>query len=121
VQKTLEALCSLHEEGRLAAVFEPRSATACRRIHQQRYAEAFDDADMVVIAPVGRDLPEEERLDTQLLAKEISSRGVPAIAAATLDEVVDAVVRWARPGDGVVLMSNGGFGGIGQRILELLK
>jgi UDP-N-acetylmuramate: L-alanyl-gamma-D-glutamyl-meso-diaminopimelate ligase len=119
VRETLAALRPRHE--RLLAAFEPRSATACRRTHQAGYAAAFDGAALAVIAPVGRDLAPDERLDTTLLAADIEARGVPAVAARDLDEVVDLLVRHARPGDGVALLSNGSFGGIGPRLVEALE
>ena len=120
VKETLSALSKLHPRGRLIAAFEPRSATACRKLHQDRYVEAFDDAGSVIIAPVGRDLPDGEKLDTRLLAERISARGVPATSASSLDDVLDRIANWASPGDGVALLSNGGFGGLGRRILERL-
>jgi UDP-N-acetylmuramate: L-alanyl-gamma-D-glutamyl-meso-diaminopimelate ligase len=120
VQETIEALAPLHPAGRLLAAFEPRSATACRNIHQQRYARAFDAAGRAVIAPPGRDLPRSERLDTTRLAEEITRRGVPGTSANSIDQVLDQIISWARPGDGVVLLSNGGFGGLGRRLVEAL-
>jgi UDP-N-acetylmuramate: L-alanyl-gamma-D-glutamyl-meso-diaminopimelate ligase len=119
VRETLTALRPRHD--RLLAAFEPRSATACRKTHQGAYAAAFDGAALAVIAPVGRDLPRNERLDTTLLVAEIAARGVPAVAARDLDEVVDVLVQHARPGDGVALLSNGSFGGIGPRLVEALE
>jgi len=63
VDETLRALRARHAEGALWAVFEPRSATACRAIHQEAYARAFGAASRVVFAPLGRsDIPEPERL-----------------------------------------------------------
>jgi UDP-N-acetylmuramate: L-alanyl-gamma-D-glutamyl-meso-diaminopimelate ligase len=121
VRETIAALAELHGEGRLLAAFEPRSATACRSLHQAAYVEAFDRAGLAIIAPVGRDLPAAERLDTDRLAAELERRGVPAVAAASHEEVVERIVEWARPGDGVVLMSNGDFGGLRTRLLEALR
>jgi len=120
VRETVAALAALHPPGRLLAAFEPRSATACRRLHQQGYVEAFDGAGLAVIAPVGRDLPAAERLDTAQLAADLERRGIRAVAAASHDEVLDVIAAWARPGDGVLLMSNGDFGGIRGRLLEAL-
>ncbi|HUT77654.1 MAG TPA: Mur ligase family protein [Polyangia bacterium] len=119
VRETLAALRPRHE--RLLAAFEPRSATACRGTHQRAYAAAFDGTALAVIAPVGRDLPPDERLDTARLAADIADRGVPAVAARDLDEVVEVLARHARPGDGVALLSNGSFGGVGPRLLEALE
>jgi UDP-N-acetylmuramate: L-alanyl-gamma-D-glutamyl-meso-diaminopimelate ligase len=120
VNETLSALAARHPDGRLLAAFEPRSATACRRLHQGRYAEAFDDADEAIIAPVGREIPDEKRLDTTLLAGQISARGTPAAAAADLEEVVDRIMSLVGPGDAVVLLSNGSFGGIAERLAARL-
>ncbi len=53
VSATLEALSPTHPGARLFALFEPRSATACRKLHQEAYAAAFDRATDVIIAPVG--------------------------------------------------------------------
>lgn len=121
VRETLAALASRHGKGRLIAAFEPRSATACRRMHQEAYARSFDDAGLAIIAPVGRDLPREERLDTVVLAADLRARGVDAIAAGSIDEVIDAIVERAQTGDGVALLSNGSFGGIHRRLAEVLK
>jgi UDP-N-acetylmuramate: L-alanyl-gamma-D-glutamyl-meso-diaminopimelate ligase len=121
VKETLDALAPLHPSGRLLAAFEPRSATACRRFHQQRYSESFDSAGRTVIAPPGRDLPVDELLDTRLLAEEINTRGGSATAANTIDDVLTEIIQWSKPGDGVVLLSNGGFGGLKHKVLEALK
>ncbi len=121
VGETLRALKRLHRDGRLIAAFEPRSATACRRLHQQRYAEVFDAADLAIIAPVGRDLPVDEMLDTGRLADDLRARGVEAVAASTIDEVVDLITRRAQPGDGVALLSNGAFGGILNTLVGALE
>jgi len=119
VRETLAALCSRHP--RVLAAFEPRSATACRSIHQSGYASAFDGIALAVIAPLGRDLPADQRLDIARLAADIEARGGRAIAATDLDQVIAALVREARPGDGVALLSNGSFGGIGPRLVEALE
>lgn len=120
VRETLAALRERHPSGRLLAAFEPRSATACRSLHQKAYAEAFDLAARVVIAPVGRDLPAGDRLDVAALAGDLVARGLDAHAAATLEEVVALVTSWVEPGDVIALLSNGAFGGLNRRIAEAL-
>ncbi len=120
VHETLKALALLHPAGRLLAAFQPCSATACRRLHQERYVEAFDPAGRVVIAPPNRELPVLEQLDTRLLARQIAKRGKPATAADSIDDVLDNIVDWVRPGDGVALLSNGSFGGLKHRVVEAL-
>ncbi|HJK92909.1 MAG TPA: Mur ligase family protein [Polyangiaceae bacterium LLY-WYZ-15_(1-7)] len=121
VRETLGGLKARHPGGRLVGVFEPRSATASRRTHQAAYPEAFGPADVAILAPVGRpEIPAEEKLDTAAIAEAIRARGGEAHASADLDEVLERVVAAARPGDAVVLMSNGAFGGIYDRVLAAL-
>ncbi len=121
VDETLRALRASHPSGALFAVFEPRSATACRTMHQTAYAQAFDAATHVLFAPVGRpNVPPEERLDIQRVALEIVARGGRARATSGVDEIVGVLVSEARQGDTIALMSNGTFGGIQGRLLEAL-
>jgi len=120
VLETLAALRAKHPKGQLIAAVEHRSATACRRLHQQRYGQVFDAADRVVIAPPGRELPEDELIDTRQVAADINRRGGQAVAAGSIDDVLEQIAEWARPGDAVVLLSNGSFGGLPERILEAL-
>ena len=108
-------------KGRLIAVFEPRSATASRRLHQDAYPDAFAPADVCILAPVGRrGIPAEEKLDTKAIVDVISSRGGQARACETVDEAVDAAAAEAQPGDTIVVMSNGRFEDAPDRILLAL-
>jgi UDP-N-acetylmuramate: L-alanyl-gamma-D-glutamyl-meso-diaminopimelate ligase len=118
VDETLKALRAKHTKGALITVFEPRSATACRSIHQNAYVGAFARADRVLFAPLGRaNVPESERLDLVRLAHDIGER---AEAVPDLDSIVAILAKEARPGDVVALLSNGSFGGIHARVLEAL-
>ncbi|MCP4674949.1 MAG: hypothetical protein GY854_05480 [Deltaproteobacteria bacterium] len=120
VRETLDALAALHPTGRLLAAFEPRSATACRKLHQEQYADAFGSAGRVVIAPPGRDLPADESLDTRLLASRLIEKGIMATTPGTLEEMIREILEWTRLGDGVVTLSNGSFGGLPRRLLVTL-
>jgi UDP-N-acetylmuramate: L-alanyl-gamma-D-glutamyl-meso-diaminopimelate ligase len=121
VAETLSGLRAAIRTGRIWAVFEPRSASSCRRTFQQEFAQAFDAADEVMFAPVFRSkLPESERLSIPELLKDLHDRRRRARAPESLDEIVAVIVREHRPGDLVVLMSNGGFGGIHQQLLQAL-
>jgi UDP-N-acetylmuramate: L-alanyl-gamma-D-glutamyl-meso-diaminopimelate ligase len=120
VRETLAGLRARHREGRLFAVYEPRSATACRALHQAAYVEAFDSATDVVLAPLGRDIPREEALDLERLARDLHGRGIKARTPGSLEAIVTGLVDEARPGDTLVLLSNGAFGGIGERLLREL-
>jgi UDP-N-acetylmuramate: L-alanyl-gamma-D-glutamyl-meso-diaminopimelate ligase len=122
VRETLAAIRSRYPQGRLFAVFEPRSATACRAMHQEDYARSFAPADEVLLAPLGRSgLAPEERLDLERLAAELSSRGTPASTFADVDAIVSRLAGRAEPGDTVALLSNGAFGGIHAKVLAALS
>jgi UDP-N-acetylmuramate: L-alanyl-gamma-D-glutamyl-meso-diaminopimelate ligase len=121
VKETLAALAARFPGGRLFAVFEPRSATACRAIHQEAYAESFGTAAEVLLAPIGRlNLKPEERLDLGRLTADLSRRGQHAEAFADVDSIVQRLVERTRPGDVVALLSNGAFGGIHEKLLAAL-
>lgn len=107
--------------GRLIAVFEPRSATASRRLHQDAYPDAFSPADVCILAPVGRsEIPAEERLDTEAIAAAIASSGGEARACETVEEAIDAAAAAATSGDTIIVMSNGRFEDAPDRILLAL-
>jgi len=104
--------------GRLIAVFEPRSATASRQLHQDRYPDAFASADVTILAPVGRsEVPSHEKLDTTRIANELVNRGKTAHACASVDEAVATAVDVAEDGDTIIVMSNGRFEDAPDRIL----
>ncbi|HEX6764479.1 MAG TPA: Mur ligase family protein, partial [Polyangiaceae bacterium] len=121
VKETLAALKARHPTSRLVAVFEPRSATACRRIHQEEYAKSFDAADEVVFAPLGRsNLPADEALDLVGLVRELAERGKRATNEPSVDAIVERLAGSVGAGDVVALLSNGAFGGIHGKLLERL-
>jgi UDP-N-acetylmuramate: L-alanyl-gamma-D-glutamyl-meso-diaminopimelate ligase len=121
VRETLQALRTRHPQARLFAVFEPRSATACRSTHQQAYAESFDAASEVLLAPLGRVIPEAERLDTKELAEKLRQRDKPAQNFENVEAIVEALAAKAKRGDVIALLSNGAFGGIQQKLVAALK
>lgn len=121
VEETLRALRSRHPDAKLLAVFEPRSATACRRMHQDEYTRAFDSADEVLLAPLGRsNLSGAEALDLTRLVSELNARGKTARALPSVTAIVDDLALSATPGSVVALLSNGAFGGIHGKLLERL-
>ena len=122
VKETLDGLKARYADGRLFAVFEPRTATSARKYFQEAYAEVFNMADSVVIAGVGRkELAIEERLDTEKLAKDINLRGTEARSIESIHDIVTYLAESLKPHDTVVFMSNGGFGGIHELIENELK
>ena len=122
VHETLSALRTGYPGRRLWAVFEPRSASSCRRVFQADFARAFSAADEVVVAAVFRsNLPEAERLSAEQLVDDLSRAGRHARHIPDIDEIVSTIVGERRDGDVVVLMSNGGFGGIHGKLLHALR
>jgi UDP-N-acetylmuramate: L-alanyl-gamma-D-glutamyl-meso-diaminopimelate ligase len=122
VHETLAALRTGYPGRRVWAVFEPRSASSCRRVFQDDFAKAFRAADEVVLAAVFRSsLPEAERLSAEQLVDDLSRQGRHARHIPEIDDIVSTIVRERRDGDVVVLMSNGGFGGIHGKLLQALR
>jgi UDP-N-acetylmuramate: L-alanyl-gamma-D-glutamyl-meso-diaminopimelate ligase len=124
VRETLRALRARYRDRRLVAVFEPRSWSSRLAVFQDDYANAFAAADYVVIASVfdSDKVTEKGRaLDTRALIDAISKQGKPAFALPDAAEIVTHLVPELREGDVVAIMSNGGFGGIHERILTALR
>jgi UDP-N-acetylmuramate: L-alanyl-gamma-D-glutamyl-meso-diaminopimelate ligase len=122
VAATLAALRSPDGGGRLVAVFEPRSYTAKTKVFQDDFARAFRPADRVIVAAVhlpGK-VPEDRRLSEAGLVEGIRREGVDAEFIPTVDEIVARLTGELRPGDRVAILSNGGFGGIHDRLLRAL-
>ena len=121
VHETLSALRTGYPSRRVWAVFEPRSASSCRRVFQQDFARAFGAADEVLVAAVFRStLPEHERLSAEQLVTDLQSGGQTARYIPDVDDIIRTIVGEHREGDVVVLMSNGGFGGIHRKLLQAL-
>ncbi|MCB9538364.1 MAG: hypothetical protein H6704_19105 [Myxococcales bacterium] len=124
IRETVAALRARYPGRRLWAVYEPKSNTARRNVHQQDYATAFDAADRVVLARpfVKQDkLAADEKLDVDRLVADIGARGVEATYRADVDDALAYLVEQVRPGDVVVFMSASGFGGIHDRLLAALR
>ena len=107
---------------RIWAVFEPRSNTAGRKIFEEEYARAFEGADAAIIAPVFhvKRLPPEARIDREALVRRLLACGRKAFAPETLDEIPQLLHRKAMPGDVIILMSSGSFGGLPESMLSIL-
>ena len=121
VEETLAALRTGYPGRRIWAVFEPRSASSCRRVFQDAFAAAFGDADEVIVAGVFRSsLPEAERLSPEQLVADVRAQGRHARYIPEVNDIIQTLVAEHRDGDVVVLMSNGGFGGIHRRLLQAL-
>jgi UDP-N-acetylmuramate: L-alanyl-gamma-D-glutamyl-meso-diaminopimelate ligase len=123
VRGTIAALAERYAGHRLWAVFEPRTNTSRRSVFQREYAEAFDMADETIIAAVDHPerAPAGERFSVEQLVEDLLGRGLSARHIPDVPDIVEIVAREARDGDVVLIMSNGAFGGIHERLLEALR
>jgi UDP-N-acetylmuramate: L-alanyl-gamma-D-glutamyl-meso-diaminopimelate ligase len=124
VRETLTALRTKYSDRRLVAVFEPRSRTSCHATFQDAYIDAFAPADYVVVSRVYDAARAAEMggvLDIEKLIEDISTRNKPAHAITEVDEIVEQLRSELRSGDVVAIMSNGGFGGIHEKLLAALS
>jgi UDP-N-acetylmuramate: L-alanyl-gamma-D-glutamyl-meso-diaminopimelate ligase len=123
VRGTIQAARSRFPGRRLWALFEPRSNTAGRKIFEDDYADAFAGADALVVAPVfhsGR-IAAENRIDRAALVRGFGdAAGKPAFAPDAIADIPGILRREARPGDVLLLMSSGAFGGLPETLLEEL-
>jgi len=128
VDLTLAGLKELWPERRLIAVFEPRSNTSRRSFFQESYAKSFSAADLVLIKSVTGDSGYSKRgediiaLNTEQLVSDIqSNNGIFARAISEIDPMVQELASLTRDGDLIVLMSNGDFGGIKDKLIAKLS
>ena len=122
IKETLNALRCRFPAHRLWAIFEPRSNTTRRAVFQQQLPDALSIADGVILAEVARieQVPPEDRLDPWKVVKSIQQTGKPAFYEPGINQIVERMKPLARPGDVIVVFSNGGFGGIHNKLLAAL-
>ncbi|NOY69870.1 MAG: UDP-N-acetylmuramate:L-alanyl-gamma-D-glutamyl-meso-diaminopimelate ligase [Deltaproteobacteria bacterium] len=122
VRETVAAVKDFYPDGRLIAVFEPRTNTSMRSVFQEVYPKSFDCADIICIRkpPLLKKVPENERFSSQKLVCDLNSRKKEAHFFPDTDGIISFVAGIARPGDVVLIMSNGGFDNIHERLLTAL-
>ena len=122
IRETIDAVRQKYKGRRLVAVYEPRSYTAQRREFQDEYANAFRGADEIVFASLYRPdrYTKETALDLQQLIRELSASGKGAKELKDADAIVKDLSPRLRERDVVLIMSNGGFGGIHEKLLDAL-
>ncbi len=120
IRETLRAARARFTGRRLWAVLEPRSNTLRRRVFEKELGEALALADRVLLAGVFRsaNIPEAARLRPERVVEGLVGRGVEAGFFATADDIVAAIMPQLESGDVVVVMSNGGFDNIHEKILK---
>ncbi len=123
IAQTLNALRTRYPQQRLWAIFEPRSNTLRRLVLEDDLVKSLSLADEVRVASVFRAeaIPESERLSVARVVERVKQVGVPARELKDADAIVDDVAPLLRSGDVVAILSNGGFGGIYEKLPQRLR
>jgi UDP-N-acetylmuramate: L-alanyl-gamma-D-glutamyl-meso-diaminopimelate ligase len=123
VRETVRGARARYPHARLVAVFEPRTNTSRRKIFQDAYPSSFAGADEVVLVPPfdAEKIPEAERFDSAALVAALRQNGQAAALCASTGEVVAALSKRLRPGAVVLIMSNGAFDNIHEKLLSALR
>ena len=122
IRETLRALRERYPGRRLVAVLEPRSNTLRRNVFQSDLVTSLALADQVVLAAVFKSegIPVSERLVPEDVVEHLNQSGTPAALYPDADSIVEALATQLQPGDVVAIMSNGGFGGIYDKLPQVL-
>lgn len=122
VKATIEAVKSFYGDQRVLAIFEPRTNSSRRNVFQEVYATCFDAADLTFVRkpPLLEKIPEDERFSSARLVADLLERGKVASYFPDTEALIEAVKAQARPGDVLLIMSNGGFDNIHARLLAQL-
>jgi UDP-N-acetylmuramate: L-alanyl-gamma-D-glutamyl-meso-diaminopimelate ligase len=120
VRETIEAVKSFYSGRRLIAIFEPRTNSSMRNVFQEQYSASFGFADLICIRkpPLLEKIPIAERFSSEQLVADLKNHGKDAHYFSDTESIIEFVVDRAAPGDVVLIMSNGGFDNIHERLLE---
>ncbi len=123
VKVTLQGLREKYRSRRIWAIFEPRSNTSRRRFFQDLFPFSFEFADEIIISEIYNPdaIKPEERLDVDQLVEDLRRRGKRGRKCNNVNEIVKIIVDNAHPGDVIVVMSNGSFGGLIEKLMEALS
>ncbi len=122
VRETIRAVRPHYAQGRVIAVFEPRTNTSMRQVFQEVYPLVFDEADMICIRKPSRldKIPVNERFSSEKLVSDLQQRDKRAFHFEDTDGIIAFLAKEAKSGDLILIMSNGGFDNIHSRLLEIL-
>lgn len=122
IKQAVAALRQRFPKSRLWVLFDPRSNTTIRNIFQKELAESLATADFAVLSPVEnhKRVAPENRLNEEQLKADICAAGTECYLGTGVDDIVTHVVAHVHPGDVLLVMSNGGFGGIHGKLLSAL-
>ena len=122
IKATIRAVRKSWPHADIHAIYEPRSATSIRSVHQNRMADAFQEADRITFYKLhrGNRLADREKLDLKRVVAELTERNKRAWIMEDLEQIVHHTVASTKPGDIVLVMSQGAFGGIQHEIAKIL-
>jgi UDP-N-acetylmuramate: L-alanyl-gamma-D-glutamyl-meso-diaminopimelate ligase len=122
VRETIQAVKEKYKSRRVIAVFEPRSNSSRRNIFQEKYAVSFDLADLILIPepPLMEKIPPAERFSSIKLVEDLKKRGLKAFYCPDTNHLLNEILRQIREGDIILIMSNGPFDNLPQRVLDHL-
>ena len=123
IAATIGALKQRYPDSKIWAIFEPRSNTSRRNLLQSELEDSLSQADGVIISevPNPEKVPDGELLDVETVIENLSSKGKEAFIGLSSDDIVCKLIPLTCSGDTIVVLSNGGFGGIHEKLLEALK
>ncbi len=123
VRETILAVRERYGSRRLIAAFEPRSNSSRRNIFQQAYAAAFDNADVIYIPepPLMEKVPPDERFSSSRLVQDLKLKGLEAAYCPTTESLLQALLQNSKEGDVILIMSNGAFDNLPDRLLDGLQ
>jgi UDP-N-acetylmuramate: L-alanyl-gamma-D-glutamyl-meso-diaminopimelate ligase len=123
IRETLRALRAVYPQARLWAVLEPRSNTLRRKVLESDLVESLRLADRVVLAGVYQQqrIAEDERLHPEDIVRALNAVGTPAALCPDVENILDEIVPRLQAGDVVAILSNGGFGGIYEKLPARLE
>ncbi|AGH95569.1 UDP-N-acetylmuramate:L-alanyl-gamma-D-glutamyl-meso-diaminopimelate ligase [Pseudobdellovibrio exovorus] len=123
VKETIHAIQGKYKDRKVFSIFEPRSATSRRKVFQKDYVEAFKEAHEILIAKAfdqGK-IDEDNRFSSLELVQDLCSQGKTAAEFESADLIVENIAARSKSGDIVLIMSNGGFDGIYEKLINRLK
>jgi UDP-N-acetylmuramate: L-alanyl-gamma-D-glutamyl-meso-diaminopimelate ligase len=123
VRETVRAARARYPGSHVVAVFEPRTATSRRKVFQEAYPASFAGADEVVLVPPfdAEKIPEAERFDSAALVAVLQRNGQKAVLRGDANEVVADLAGRLGQGAVVLIMSNGAFDNIHEKLLSALR
>jgi UDP-N-acetylmuramate: L-alanyl-gamma-D-glutamyl-meso-diaminopimelate ligase len=123
VRETIKAVKPFYKDGRVIAVFEPRTNTSMRNFFQQTYPDSFIDADLVCICEPGvkKNIEKKDKFSTKKLVSDIEKKKIQAYHFENSDKIIEFLVPKLKPKDLVLIMSNGGFDNIHLKLLANIE